>query len=59
GGGSDTPLPIGHPATGQGSADSGNDAPWLVMGLLSLAGALGAALLGQRLTPTVGRHRHP
>lgn len=45
--GGDTPIPTGHPGTGQLSDLAGGDG-WLMLGLLSLAGAGAAAVLGSR-----------
>jgi hypothetical protein len=59
-GGPGTPtIPTGHPGTGGGGdVASGTGTTWLLLGLLSLAGATGAAVLGWRnSTPRVRRQQ--
>ena len=53
------PIPTGHPGTGGGDVASGGGTPWLLLGMLSLVGATGAALLGWRVSPPRRRHRQP
>lgn len=60
GGGPGTPpVPVGHPGTGGGDLAASHGTPWLLMGMLSLVGSVGAALLGWRISMPRVRHRQP
>jgi hypothetical protein len=59
-GGPGTPtIPTGHPGTGRDDVVSGVGTTWLLLGMLSLVGATGAALLGWRTSMPRVRHRQP
>ncbi|MCW2766787.1 MAG: hypothetical protein JWO11_2746 [Nocardioides sp.] len=52
------PVPTGHPGTGRDPAPDG-DIPWLVLGIVALIGAGGAAVLGSGMSPPRARRRRP
>ena len=51
-------IPTGHPGTGRGDLATSTGTGWLLMGLLSLAGAGGAGLLGWKVSAPRARRPH-